>query len=77
VFDELEGRSRHEFASTFWMAIAAESGGLADKARELALRSLVERDPLVVWSRVFPFWDGIRTHDYYREIARTIWGDAG
>jgi TolB-like protein/Tfp pilus assembly protein PilF len=77
VFDELEGRSRHEYASTFWLTIAADAGGLPDEARALALRACDERDPLVVWGRVAPLWDGIRTRDYFRDIERSIWGDGG
>jgi serine/threonine-protein kinase len=73
VYDELEGRSRHEFIAPFWLATAAASAGLLDQAIAFVERGVAERDPLVVWGRVIPFWDQVRTHPGYEAATRTIW----
>jgi tetratricopeptide (TPR) repeat protein len=62
VHDEMEGRSRHEFISPFWLATAASAAGLSEEAVHLAERAVSEHDPLILWSRVTPFWATIREH---------------
>jgi serine/threonine protein kinase len=74
VYDEIEARSRHEFMSPFWLAVAAESAGLQEQAIGFVDRAVVERDPLVVWGRVTPFWDALRAHPRFEEVTRRVWG---
>ncbi len=73
VRDEMEGRSRHEFVSPFWLATAAAAAGLPDEAIRLAEQAVAEHDPLVLWSRVTPFWDRIREHPGFEGVVRTVW----
>jgi serine/threonine-protein kinase len=74
VYDEMEGRSRHEFLSPFWLAAAAASAGLLDLAIRYAARTVAERDPLAIWVRVTPFWDAVREHPRFEDTTRGIWG---
>jgi len=74
VFDELEARSRHEFVSPFWLAVAASSAGLREPAMEYVGRAVSERDPLVVWARVHPMWSTIRTYPGFETVTRSVWG---
>jgi serine/threonine-protein kinase len=73
VHDEMEGRSRHEFISPFWLATAASSAGLADRAIRLAERVVSERDPLALWSRLSPFWERLRAHPDFERVVRPVW----
>jgi hypothetical protein len=73
VYDEMEGRSRHEFVAPFWLAVAAASAGLQDQGIHVAERAIVERDPLVTWGRAMPFWDPFRTHPRFDEVVRGVW----
>jgi tetratricopeptide (TPR) repeat protein len=72
VHDELEGRSRHEFVSPFWLAVTADAAGLEDETRHFVLRARDERDPLVVWGRAVPLWRGIRQRPVFQELL-PIW----
>ena len=74
VRDEMEGRSRHEFVSPFWLATAAEAAGLSEEAIRQVERAVSERDPLILWSRVTPFWDTIRAHPRFESVVRPVWG---
>jgi hypothetical protein len=77
VCDEMEGRSRHEFVSPFWLATAAASSGLMDQAIHRARRAVADRDPIVVWGRVIPFWDTIRADPRFEEVTRGVWDRRG
>jgi serine/threonine-protein kinase len=72
VHDELEGRSRHEYVSPFWLSITADAAGLDEETRAYALRARDDRDPLVVWGRAVPLWAGIRRRAFFKEIL-PIW----
>ena len=74
VYDELEARSRHEFVSPAWLAIASASAGLMEDAMRWAERSVTEHDPLALWSRNLQFWDPLRTHPRFDAVMRTTWG---
>ena len=74
VHDEMEGRSRHEFVSPFWLATAAASAGLADGAIQRVEQAVADRDPLILWSRVSPFWEVIRKHPRFESAVRPLWG---
>jgi serine/threonine-protein kinase len=73
VYDELEARSRHEFVSRAWLAVAAGSAGLDEQAIAWAERTVAEHDPLVLWARSLVFWDPIRKHPRFREVMRGVW----
>jgi len=74
-YDELEARSRHDTVSVSWLAITAGAGGLVEEAIHWTERAVVERDPLVHWSRLMPFWSAIRAHPRFSEITRGLWVD--
>ncbi len=73
VYDELEARSRHEFVPPVWLATAAASSGLDEVAMQMVERAVVERDPLVVWGRITPMWELIRSHPRFPEAVRGVW----
>ncbi len=73
VSDEMEARSRHEFLSPFWLTVAASAAATPERVLLAVKRAVVERDPLLGWSRVVPFWDGVRTHPAYEEAVRGVW----
>jgi hypothetical protein len=77
VRDELEGRSRHEFASPFWLATAAAAAGLPEEAILQVERAVSQRDPLILWSRITPFWDSIREHPRFEGVVSPVWSGAG
>jgi serine/threonine-protein kinase len=72
VHDELEGRSRHEFVSPFWLSVTADAAGLDDDTARFVRRARDERDPLVVWGRTAPLWRSIRQRPVFRELL-PIW----
>jgi len=72
-YDEMEGRSRHEFMAPSWLAVAAGSAGLVDEAMGWVERSAAERDPLVLWSSL-RYWDSIRAHPRFAEVMRGVFG---
>ena len=72
VYDEMEGRSRHEFVSRAWLSIAAGAAGLDEPAIQWAERAVAERDALVLWARLYPFWDSVRRHPRFAEIMRGV-----
>jgi tetratricopeptide (TPR) repeat protein len=73
VCDEMEGRSRHEFVSPFWLATAAAAAGLPEEAIRRVEQAVRQRDPLVLWSRVTPFWDTIRQDPRFDDVVRPVW----
>jgi hypothetical protein len=73
VFDEMEGRSRHEFMGPFWLATAAEAAGRRDAALRMVQRAMDERDPLVVWGRISRFWQELRTDPRVVEWTHRAW----
>jgi serine/threonine-protein kinase len=73
VHDEMAGRSHHEFVSPFWMATAAASAGLSDEAMLQVGRAVVERDSLILWSRISPFWEAIRGDPRFEDLVRPVW----
>ena len=73
VRDEMDARSRHEFVSPFWLATAASAAGLPDEALQQVERAVAERDPLVLWSRVTPFWATIREHPRFAAVVHPVW----
>jgi tetratricopeptide (TPR) repeat protein len=73
-YDELEARSRHEFVSPAWLAVAASAAGLPEEAIRWAETAVAERDPLVLWSRSLPFWESIRRHPRFGEVMHPVWG---
>ena len=73
VHDELEGRSRHEFVSPFWLATAASAAGLPDEALRRVEQAVAERDPLVLWSRITPLWERLRQHPGFADAVRPVW----
>ena len=73
VYDEMEGRSRHEFVSRSWLAVAASSARLEEQAIRWSERAVAERDPLVLWARNSPFWSSIRADPRFKEIMRGVW----
>jgi serine/threonine-protein kinase len=77
AYDEIEARSRHEFMSSFWLATAAAAAGLMDQAIGYIERAVAERDPLVLWANVTPFWDTLRAHRAFAAAVRPVWGSDG
>jgi serine/threonine-protein kinase len=73
IHDEMTARARLEFMSPFWLAVAADASCDRDAAIGFAERAVVERDPLVIWGRVIPFWDGIRTHARFEDVVKGVW----
>jgi tetratricopeptide (TPR) repeat protein len=73
VYDELEGRSRHEFVSRAWLSMSAGSAGLEEESIRWAERAVAERDPLVLWARNRQFWDSVRTHPRFTEVMHGVW----
>jgi tetratricopeptide (TPR) repeat protein len=73
VRDELEGRSRHEFVSPFWLATAAASAGLPDEAIRPVEQAVADHDPLILWSRITPLWDTLRSDPRLEGVLRTVW----
>jgi tetratricopeptide (TPR) repeat protein len=73
VRDELEGRSRHEFVSPFWLATAAASAGLPDEAIRRVEQAVADHDPLILWSRITPLWDTLRSDPRLEGVLRTVW----
>jgi TolB-like protein len=72
-YDEMEGRSRHEFVPRSWLSISAGSAGLEGPAIAWAQRAVAERDPIVLWSRRLPVWDYLRAHPRFDEIMGEVW----
>jgi len=73
IYDELEARARHEYMSPIWLAVAAGSAGLLEQSIHQVERAVVERDALVVWGRITPLLDAVRTHPRFAEVTRRIW----
>jgi eukaryotic-like serine/threonine-protein kinase len=72
-YDELEGRSRHEFMSPAWLSVAAGSSGLEAEALRWLECAVTDRDPLFLWSRRLPFWELHRSHARCREVLSRAW----
>lgn len=72
-YDELEGRSRHEFIAPTWLSIAAASARLGEDAFRWLERAVTERDPLLHWSRRIPLWEYHRSHPRCREVLGPVW----
>ena len=73
-YDELEGRSRHDFVSPAWLGSAAGNAGLAAEGIRWLERAAVDRDPMVIWAYRVPFWDSLRADPRYEEILREVLG---
>ena len=71
-YDELEGRSRHEFVQPAWLSVAAGSAGLSEQSLLWLRRAAAEHDPIVLWSLSLPFWNSIRALPEFMEIQRSV-----
>jgi serine/threonine-protein kinase len=71
--DELEARSRHEYVAPSWLAITALSAGLADESIRWTQQAVTERDPLVLWAKLIPFWTSVRADPRFDEVTRGVW----
>jgi serine/threonine-protein kinase len=74
VRDELEARARHEFVAPLWLSVAESAAGNPDEAMRQAERAVADRDPLVLWGRVTPFWNELRKHPRFEQLVAGIWG---
>jgi eukaryotic-like serine/threonine-protein kinase len=74
IYDEMEARSRLEFMSAFLLSIAAASAGLTDRSIGLVERAMTERDPLLIWARLSPFCDSVRSHPRFEAVIQGAWG---
>jgi eukaryotic-like serine/threonine-protein kinase len=72
-YDELEGRSRHEFVAPSWLAILAGSAGLIDDAMHWTERAVTEHDPIVLWGRRFVFWNALRADSRFAAVMQPVW----
>jgi serine/threonine-protein kinase len=75
VYDELEGRSRHEFVSDFWLATSASSAGLVEEAGRHARRAIAGHDPLVIWMRKAPLWGAVRRDPEIESLFRGVFAE--
>ncbi len=73
-YDEMEGRSRHEFVGASWLAVAAASAGLVDPGVRWVERAVAHHEPVVLWARILPLWDALRGDPRYLEVTRAIRG---
>jgi hypothetical protein len=73
LYDELDGRSRHEFVSPAWLLVAAGAAGFEERAIRWAERAMAERDPLMHWARRLPFWEYHRALPQFQELMRHVW----
>jgi len=73
VLAELEARARLEFVAPFWLAVSASSAGDDEKAVKFMERTVAERDALVIWANLSPFWDRLRANPRYLELTRQLW----
>src|SRR6266850_1471545 len=71
-YDELEGRSRHEFVPPCWLSVAAGCADLEESAIGWAERAVADRDPLLLWSRRLPFWEYHRARPRFKELMRGV-----
>jgi TolB-like protein/Tfp pilus assembly protein PilF len=68
-YEELEGRSGHEFVSRAWLASAACSAKRYEEAIAWIDKAIEEGDPMIFWPRTMPFWDAIRNHPKLAALA--------
>ena len=73
IHEEMEARSHHEFMSPFWLAVAAASAGSFEQSIRRVERAVNERDPLVFWGRIVPFWDAIRLQPELKAVMGKVW----
>jgi serine/threonine-protein kinase len=73
VYDELEGRSRHEFVSPVWLATAAAAAGLAEEAIRRVEQAVAEHDGLTLWFRINPLMETVRQHPRFEAVMRPVW----
>jgi tetratricopeptide (TPR) repeat protein len=73
IYEEMVGRSHHEFVSPFWLASVAASAGSMAQAIGCVERAVKERDPLVFWGRLVPFWDVVRVQPEFRSAMGEVW----
>jgi serine/threonine-protein kinase len=74
VYEEMGARSRFEFMSPFWLAVAAASAGIPEESIRQVERAVQERDPLIIWARASAYSDTIRAHPRFEEVVRGVWG---
>jgi predicted Zn-dependent protease len=73
IYEEMTGRSHHEYMSPFWLASAAASAGSMAQSIRCVERAVNERDPLVFWGRLVPFWDVTRVQPEFRSAMGEVW----
>jgi serine/threonine-protein kinase len=73
VYDEMEGRSRHEYVSPAWLSISAASARLDDQAVDWLERAVQERDPTVLWAKSLAFCERVRAHPRFGDVTRGVW----
>ncbi len=54
-------------------ALPPAAAGLPDEPIHRVERAVVERDPLILWSRVTSFWDMVRRDPRFEDVMRPVW----
>jgi serine/threonine-protein kinase len=70
-YDELEARSRNEYVTPAWLAVAATSAGLVEESMGWLERAAASHDAIVLWMRL-PFWESMRSHPRFEQIVGRV-----
>ena len=64
--------ARHGYASCIGVAILYAVAGETTDAIRWLQKAYRERDPQLVFLRVSPFWDGVRSHAEFQKLVRRV-----
>ncbi|HZY96875.1 MAG TPA: winged helix-turn-helix domain-containing protein [Candidatus Cybelea sp.] len=72
AYEELQVLARREYVSSYFLAIAAAGVGRNDEAIRLLEHALSERDPVLLYLRIQPFFEALTGRYDFNEVLRQI-----
>jgi tetratricopeptide (TPR) repeat protein len=72
IIKELEERSLERYVAAYWILVIYEGLGENDKAFELLEKAIDERNETMIWLKIGPYYDGLRSDPRFTEILKKL-----
>jgi TolB-like protein/Tfp pilus assembly protein PilF len=73
VIQVLEDRSRERYVAPYWILLIYEGLGENDRAFELLEKAIDERNETMIWLKIGPYYDGLRSDPRFSALINRLW----
>lgn len=72
IIREFEDRSLKRYVAPYWILVIYEGLGEKDKAFELLEKAINERNETIIWLKIGPYYDGLRSDPRFTEFLKKV-----